>query len=95
MSEASKIDEPSSYEKALEELHGFLDIPVKINIRFANRSISVRDILQFQPDSVVELNKSVGEKVDILINERLIAFGEILEVGGRTGIRLINFNAPT
>jgi flagellar motor switch protein FliN/FliY len=55
--------------------------------------MKVRDILQLQASSIVELPKSAGENVDILMNNRLIAFGEVLELEGCTGIRLTDFNS--
>ena len=84
-----------SYEKAMEELRHFLDIPIQITIQLGNRSMKVRDILQLQPSSIVELPKSAGENVEILMNNRLIAFGEVLELEGSTGIRLTDLNNPS
>jgi flagellar motor switch protein FliN/FliY len=89
----SRNAESSGFDKTMEEVHRFLDIPIKITIQLANRTMKVRDILQLQPDSVVELPKSAGESVDILMNERLIAFGEVLELEDSTGIRLTDLNS--
>jgi flagellar motor switch protein FliN len=88
MSDSQINNEAHSSEKTLEELRHFLDIPMKISVQLANRNMKVRDILQLQPSSIVDLPKSAGENVDILINERLIAFGEVMELEGSTGIRL-------
>jgi flagellar motor switch protein FliN/FliY len=95
MPESSTANESVSYEKTMEELHHFLDIPINIGIQLANCTMKVRDILQLQPDSIVELPKSAGENVDILMNERLVAFGEVLELEGSTGIRLTDLNIQT
>jgi flagellar motor switch protein FliN len=95
MSEPQTANEVSSYEKAMEELNPFLDIPIKITIQLASRTMKVRDILQLQASSIVELPKSAGENVDILMNDRLIAFGEVMEMEGTTGIRLTDLNNPT
>ena len=95
MSEPQITNEPSSSEKALEELRHFLDIPIRITIQLANRNMKVRDILRLQPSSIVDLPKSAGENVDILMNDRLIAFGEVLELEGSTGIRLTDLNNLT
>lgn len=91
----SPLAENSSYEKTMEVLHHFLDIPIEITIQLANRTMKVRDILQLQPDSIVELPKSAGENVDILMNDRLVAFGEVMELEGSTGIRLTDLNTLT
>jgi flagellar motor switch protein FliN/FliY len=54
--------------------------------------MKIREILQLQLSSIIELPKSAGENVDVLINDRLIAFGEVLELEGSTGIRLTDLN---
>ena len=92
MPDTQNITEPSSTEKTMEELHHFLDVPMKVTVQLANTAMKVRDILQLQPSSIVELQKSAGENVDILINERLIAFGEVMELEGSTGIRITDLN---
>jgi flagellar motor switch protein FliN len=94
MTETTHIKEMSSYEKNREEMQFFLDVPVKIAIQLANRTMKVRDILQLQPSSIVDLPKSAGENVDILMNGRLIGFGEVLELEGAAGIRLTDLNIP-
>jgi flagellar motor switch protein FliN len=71
-----------------EELRFFLDVPMRITVQLGSRFMKVRDILQLQPNSIIELTKSAGENVDILLNERLIAFGEVMELESSTGIRL-------
>ncbi len=91
----SPSTENSSREKSMEELRHFLDIPIKITIQLGNRTMKVRDILQLQADSIMELPKSAGENVDILMNGRLVAFGEVMELEGRTGIRLTDLNGLT
>ena len=92
MSEHQNTQESPNCEKAMEELRHFLDVPMKISVQLANRTMKVRDILQLQTDSIVELPKSAGENVDVLINGRLIAFGEVMELEGSTGIRLTDLN---
>jgi flagellar motor switch protein FliN len=94
MPENSNIDEKDSVKK-MEEISHFLDIPMKITVQLASCNMKVREILQLQLNSIVELPKSAGENVDILINERLFASGEVLELEGSTGIRLTDFNSLT
>jgi flagellar motor switch protein FliN len=95
MSESSTVKEMSPYEQAMEELLPFLDIPIKITVQLANRTMKVRDILQLQASSIVNLPKSAGENVDILMNDRIIAFGEVMELEGSAGIRLTDLNNPS
>ena len=95
MSENQNAKELSSYEKAMEEARHFLDVPMRITIQLSNRNMKVRDILQLQTNSIVDLPKSAGKDVDILINDRLVAFGEVMELEDSTGIRLTNLNTLT
>lgn len=95
MTESQNTNEASSYEKIMEEVHHFLDVPMKITVQLANCNMKVRDILQLQPGSIVDLPKSAGENVDILINERLVGYGEVMELEGCTGIRLTDLNIAT
>jgi flagellar motor switch protein FliN/FliY len=92
MPENQNANEIPHYEKAFEEVRHFLDVPLKITIQLSHRGMKVRDILQLQPNSIVDLPKSAGENVDVLVNDRLVAFGEVLELEGSTGIRLTSLN---
>ena len=93
MLEPSSAAPNSGSDKVFEELHNFWDIRVKISILLGTRIMKVRDILQLQPSSIIVLPKSAGENVDILMNGRLVAFGEVLELEGCAGIRLTDINA--
>jgi len=95
MIEAAKGHEPASYQKILEEVHQFLDVPMKITIQLGNRSMTIREILQLKKNSIVELPKSAGENVDIVLNGRLLAYGEVLDLEGSAGIRVTDFHTPT
>lgn len=95
MSESQNSTELPSNEKAMDILNHFLDVPMKVTIQLAKCDMKVRDILQLQPSSIVDLPKSAGENVDVLVNERVIAFGEVMELEGSTGIRLTDLNTLT
>jgi flagellar motor switch protein FliN len=86
----TSVDAPA--EKPIPEMQHFLNVPVRISIHLGTRNMKVRDILQLQASSIIELPKSAGENVDILINSRLIAFGEVMQLEGCMGIRLTDFN---
>jgi flagellar motor switch protein FliN len=95
MSEASKPTETSVFQKALEEVQDFLDVPVRISIKLGGRNMKIREILQLKKDSIVELSKSAGENVDIYVNGRLLGFGEVLEMEGSAGVRFTDFHTPS
>jgi len=95
MSQSQTAEETSSYEKTLEGVRHFLDVPIRIAVQLAHRTMKVRDILLLQPNSIVDLPKSAGENLDILMNDRLVAFGEVMELEGSAGIRLTDLNDLT
>jgi flagellar motor switch protein FliN/FliY len=92
MSDNQSTNVLSSYEKAMDEARHFLDVPMKVTIQLSSRNMKVREILQLQTGSIVDLPKSAGENVDVLVNDRTVAFGEVIELEGSVGIRLTDLN---
>ncbi len=88
MSDTSKVQDTSIYQTVLDEIRHYADIPLRISIILGRREMKVRELLQLRPDSLLELPKSAGENVDILVNGRLIGYGEVLEMEGSAGVRL-------
>ena len=68
----------------------FLDVPLRVRIQLGQKYLRIREILQLKEQSIIELPKSAGENIDILVNGRLVAYGEVLEMEGNAGIRLTN-----
>ena len=67
-----------------------LDIPVRLSVELGRTKISIKDILQLKPGSVVELDTLAVDLVDVLVNGHLIAQGEIVVINDKFGIRLID-----
>lgn len=65
-----------------------LDIPVTISMEVGNTSITIRNLLQLNQGSVVELDRLAGEPLDVKVNGTLIAHGEVVVVNEKFGIRL-------
>jgi len=70
------------------KLDTILDIPVTISMEVGRAKISIRNLLQLNQGSVVELERVAGEPLDVLINGTLIAHGEVVVVNDKFGIRL-------
>ena len=70
------------------KLDTILDIPVNISMEVGRSSISIRNLLQLNQGSVVELDRVAGEPLDVLVNGTLIAHGEVVVVNDKFGIRL-------
>ncbi|MEQ8663433.1 MAG: flagellar motor switch protein FliN [Gammaproteobacteria bacterium] len=69
-------------------LENILDIPVTLAVEIGTTQVSIRNLLQFNQGSVVELDRLAGEPLDVLINGTLIAHGEVVVVNEKFGIRL-------
>lgn len=65
-----------------------LDVPVTLSLEVGRARISIRNLLQLNQGSVVELEREAGEPLDIFINDMLIAHGEVVVVNDRFGVRL-------
>jgi len=101
-SEAKSIDldelkdtkKPMSDDE-LERLDSILDIPVTISMEVGRSKINIRNLLQLNQGSVVELERIAGEPLDVLVNGTLIAHGEVVVVNDKFGIRLTDVIGQT
>lgn len=69
-------------------LNMLLDIPLQVTVELGRTKHSVKDILQLASGSIIELDKLAGEPVDILVNSRLIAKGEVVVIEENFGVRI-------
>lgn len=72
-----------------------LDIPVTISMEVGHTDISIRNLLQLNQGSVIELDRLAGEPLDVLVNGTLIAHGEVVVVNEKFGIRLTDVISPS
>lgn len=77
------------------DLDVILDIPVTISMEVGNTQIPIRNLLQLNQGSVIELDRLAGEPLDVLVNGMLIAHGEVVMVNEKFGIRLTDVISPT
>lgn len=75
-------------------LDAILDVPVTISMEIGRSHISIRNLLQLNQGSVVELDRLAGEPMDVLVNGTLIAQGEVVVVNDKFGIRLTDIISP-
>ncbi|NDF14579.1 flagellar motor switch protein FliN [bacterium] len=81
-------------QEGVHSLDFILDIPLKVTVELGRTKMSVRDILQLVQGSVVELSKFAGEPLEVLVNDRLVARGEVVTVNEKFGIRLTDILSP-
>lgn len=77
------------------KLDTILDIPVTISMEVGRSFISIRNLLQLNQGSVVELDRVAGEPLDVMVNGTLIAHGEVVVVNDKFGIRLTDVISQT
>lgn len=77
------------------DLDVILDIPVMISMEVGSTQIPIRNLLQLNQGSVVELDRLAGEPLDVLVNGTLIAHGEVVMVNEKFGIRLTDVVSPS
>jgi len=86
--ELDELKDESSNNEESGRLDAILDIPVTISMEVGRSQISIRNLLQLNQGSVVELERIAGEPLDVLVNGTLIAHGEVVVVNDKFGIRL-------
>ena len=77
-----------SGEKNAADLEAVFDVPVRISVLLGRTKMPVANLLKLDIGTVVELDRQVGEAVEIYVNERLIARGEIVLVESRLGVTM-------
>lgn len=78
-----------------KELGFLLDIPLQVSVEIGRSRILIKDLLQMQEGSIIELDKLSGEPLDLYVNDRLIARGEAVLVKDKYGIRLTDVVSPS
>ena len=99
----SEISAQTPTPPAVPEINGsqdsnldrILDIPLVLSAQLGNTRMLIKDLLQLGPGSIVELDKLAGEPLEVLVNERLVARGEVVMVNEKFGIRLTDVISPT
>jgi flagellar motor switch protein FliN/FliY len=75
-------------ERSASDLEAVFDVPVRISVVLGRARIPVSSLLKMDVGTVVELDRQVGEAVEIFVNERLVARGEIVLVENRLGVTM-------
>ncbi|MCZ7587094.1 MAG: flagellar motor switch protein FliN [Deltaproteobacteria bacterium] len=73
---------------APRDLEFLLDVPLRVSVEVGRTKMSIGDLLELGPGSIVELDKLAGEPLDIFINQKLIARGEAVIINEKFGVRL-------
>ncbi len=87
--------QPMAGKNHSPELEVILDIPVTISMEVGSTSITIRNLLQLNQGSVIELDRLAGEPLNVLVNGTLIAHGEVVVVNEKFGIRMTDVISPS
>ena len=84
--------QPASRDVNLDVI---LDVPVTLSMEVGRTRIPIRNLLQLNQGSVVELDRAAGEPLDVFVNGTLVAHGEVVVVNEKFGIRLTDVISPS
>ncbi|HEY4201868.1 MAG TPA: flagellar motor switch protein FliN [Devosiaceae bacterium] len=80
--------EPETGERTAADLEAVFDVPVRISVVLGRARMPVANLLRMDIGTVVELDRQVGEAIEIFVNDRLVARGEIVLVENRLGVTM-------
>ena len=81
-------DRTLSFEQVVAEVMPFIDTPLRLEIQLGRARLTIRELLDLEPGSLVELKKSAGEPMDVLCKDRLLLRGEVTVLEDTLGMRV-------
>jgi flagellar motor switch protein FliN/FliY len=82
------VPEPESVDHSAADLEAVFDVPVKVSAVLGRARMEVGELLKLGPGAVLELDRKVGEAIDIYVNNRLVARGEVVLVEDKLGVTM-------
>ncbi|WP_281951179.1 flagellar motor switch protein FliN [Nitrosophilus kaiyonis] len=91
----SSLESFENYEKSENsKLSLLMDIPLEVTVEIGSTELPIEEILKLNPNSVIELDKMISEPVDLKVNGKLIAKGELYTIKNSFGIKITNIITP-
>ena len=87
--EKIETDQVLTFEGVIADLMPFIDTPFRLEIQLGQTRMSIRDLLDLETGSIVELKKSAGEPMDVLCKGRAIMRGEVTVLEDSLGLRIV------
>ena len=88
------VEEAAASTGETKSLDLILDIPLTVTVELGRSKMLINDLLQLGQGSVIELTKLVGEPLEVLVNQKLVARGEVVVVNEKFGVRLTDIVSP-
>ena len=89
-----EVDRVLSFEQVVTDLMPFIDTPLALEIQLGQARMTIRELLELEPGSLVELKKSAGEPMDVLCKERVLLRGEVTVLEDSLGLRVTEIVDP-
>ncbi len=89
------MPEESTATSAEQNFDLLLDVPLKVSVELGGTKLRIQELLDLGQGSILELDRMAGEPVDILVNGRAIALGEVVVVNERYAVRVVSIHSPT
>ncbi|MCB0419163.1 MAG: flagellar motor switch protein FliN [Bdellovibrionales bacterium] len=93
--ETSAAADRAAEAESNDKIAQILDIPLKVSVELGRARMLVQDLLDLHKGSVLELNKLAGEPLEVLVNDKIVARGEVVVVNEKFGIRLTDIVSHT
>ncbi|MCM8773666.1 MAG: flagellar motor switch protein FliN [Candidatus Omnitrophica bacterium] len=85
---------PEGVEKSTKDISLLLDTPLQLSVELGRSKMTIKDILELGIGSIIELDKLAGEPVDIKVNNKLLAKGEVVVIDENFGVRIVSITKP-
>ena len=82
------VDDPNAQDRSAADLEAVFDVPVKVSAVLGRSRMQVGELLKLGPGAVLELDRKVGEAIDLYVNDRLVARGEVVLVEDKLGVTM-------
>jgi len=92
--DGEEMGEATASTGETKSLDLILDIPLTVTVELGRSKMLINDLLQLGQGSVIELTKLVGEPLEVLVNQKLVARGEVVVVNEKFGVRLTDIVSP-
>ena len=76
-----------------EQIAHIADVPVTVEVELDRRIMTMREVLELEPGSVIKMSRSAGENIDLSIGGALVGFGEIVIIEDTVGVRITDFSS--
>jgi flagellar motor switch protein FliN/FliY len=86
------INEGEDDRPPMDQIGHLGDVAIEVEVELDRKQLTVREVLELEPGSVMKMTRSAGENIDVLIGGSLVGFGEIVLVEDTVAVRITDFN---